>query len=205
MSKGGVRSQKSEDRIKTTRRDAMREIAAAMLAGPISLQAGQHVHATTATQTKAAGGIYKPKALNQHEFDTLKMLCELIVPGASKGGAAEFIDLLSSQNAEMAAIHTGGLAWIDRAMERSAGASFLNAKPEERTVLLDKIAYRKNRTPELAQGIRYFDWARRMTVDAYYTSAAGIREVGFKGNKGMAKFTVPQEAIDYAMKRSPFA
>jgi len=183
----------------------MRGIAAAMLAGPISLQAGQHVHATTATQTKAAGGIYKPKALNQHEFDTLKMLCELIVPGASKGGAAEFIDLLSSQNAEMAAIHTGGLAWIDRAMERSAGASFLNAKPEERTVLLDKIAYRKNRTPELAQGVRYFDWARRMTVDAYYTSAAGIREVGFKGNKGMAKFTVPQEAIDYAMKRSPFA
>ena len=71
--------------------------------------------------------------------------------------------------------------------------------------MLDKIAYRKNRTPELAQGVRYFDWARRMTVDAYYTSAAGIREVGFKGNKGMAKFTVPQEAIDYAMKRSPFA
>ncbi len=183
----------------------MRSIAAAMLAGPISLEAGQHVHATTANETKAAGGVYKPKCLNPHEFETLKMLCEIIVPGASKGGAAEFIDLLSSQNPEMAAIHTGGLAWIDRNMEHNTGKSFLAATTEERTALLDKIAYRKNRTAELSQGVRYFDWARRMTVDAYYTSAAGIKEVGFKGNRATAKFTVPQEAIDYALKRSPFA
>jgi gluconate 2-dehydrogenase gamma chain len=205
MFEGEVRSQKTGVRRKATRRQAMGSIATAMLAGPISLQAGQHVHATTATDAKAAGGVYKPKALNAHEFETLRMLCEMIVPGASKGGAAEFIDLLSSQNAEMAAIHTGGLAWLDRTLERTSGASFLKAKSEERTALLDKIAYRRNRTPELAAGVRYFDWARRMTVDAYYTSAAGIREVGFKGNKGMAKFTTPQEAIDYAMKRSPFA
>jgi hypothetical protein len=37
----------------------------------------------------------------------LKALCEIIVPGASKGGAAEFIDLLSSQNPDMATIYTG--------------------------------------------------------------------------------------------------
>ena len=202
MSKEGARSQETGVRRDTTRRDAIRDIAAAMLAGPITLEAGQHVHATTATETKAAGGIYKPKCLNPHEFETLKVLCELIVPGASKGGAAEFIDLLSSQNAEMAAIHTGGLAWMDRTMERTVGTSFLKAKPEERIALLDKIAFRRNRTPELAAGIRYFDWARRMSVDAYYTSAAGIREVGYKGNRGMTTFKVPQEAIDHALKRS---
>ena len=49
--------------------------------------------------------------------------------------------------------------------------------------MLDQIAYRKNQTPELAPGIRFFDWARRMTVDAYYTSAAGIKEVGYMGNR----------------------
>ena len=41
-----------------------------------------------------------------------------------------------------------------------------------------------------------------MTVDAYYTSAAGIQEIGYLGNKGMAEFKVPQEAIDYALRRS---
>ena len=133
------------------------------------------------------------------------MLCETIVPGASKGNSAEFIDLLSSQNPEMAAIYTGGIAWIDEAMRKHYHADFLTAKAEQRTELLDKLAYRKNRTEALAPGIRFFDWARRMTVDAYYTSAAGIKEVGYMGNRGMKEFKVPQEAIDYAVKRSPFA
>ena len=41
-----------------------------------------------------------------------------------------------------------------------------------------------------------------MIMDAYYTSAAGIKELGYLGNKGMRQFRVPQEAIDYAVKRS---
>jgi hypothetical protein len=133
------------------------------------------------------------------------MLCEIIVPGASKGSSAEFIDLLSSQNPEMAAIYTGGISWLDEAMRKQYQADFLSAKAEQRTEMLDKIAYKKNRTEALAPGIIFFDWARRMTVDAYYTSAAGIKEVGYMGNRGMKEFKVPQEAIDYAVKRSPFA
>src|SRR5579862_3860572 len=186
----------------TTRRDALSAIAALALVGPLEIASAQHVHQAVASDAKVAGGVYKPKALTQHEFDTLKSLCELIVPGASKGGAAEFIDLLSSQNPQMSAIYTGGLAWLDEAMKREYSADFLTAKPKERTDMLDRIAYRRNETPELAAGIRFFAWARRMTVDAYYTSAAGIKEVGYMGNKAVAKFQVPQEAIDYAVTRS---
>lgn len=177
-------------------------IAAAALAGQLDAQSAQHVHETAAGDAKSAGGVYKPKALTPHEFATLSTLCELIVPGASKGGAAQFIDLLSSQNPQMLAIYTGGLAWIDEKMKREAGGDFLSAKVEDRTALLDRIAYRRNSSPELAPGIRFFDWARRMTVDAYYTSPAGIHEVGFLGNKGQTEFKVPQEAIDYAVNRS---
>jgi gluconate 2-dehydrogenase gamma chain len=184
------------------RRELLAGIAAAAFAGQLDAQSAQHVHETAAADTKMAGGVYKPKALTPHEFATLRMLCEWIVPGASKGGAAEFIDLLSSQNPEMMAIYTGGLAWMDEAMKREEGADFLSAKDAERKALLDKIAYRRNDSPELAPGIRFFAWARRMTVDAYYTSPAGIAEVGFMGNKGQTEFTVPQSAIEYAMKRS---
>ena len=56
--------------------------------------------------------------------------------------------------------------------------------------------------PNLAPGIRFFDWARRMAVDAYYTSPAGVKELGYLGNRGMTDFKVPQEAVDQAMKRS---
>jgi hypothetical protein len=185
-----------------TRREMLRNIAAAALAGPMGVAAAQEVHQTAAKEAVAAGGVYAPKALTAHEFATLKNLCELIVPGASKGGAAEFIDLLASQNPELAAIYTGGLAWLDHGMEREFNATFLAAKPEQQTAMLDRIAYRDDDAPELAVGIRFFAWARRMTVDAYYTSAAGIQELGYLGNKGMSEFRVPQEAIDYAVRRS---
>jgi hypothetical protein len=188
-----------------TRREALGKIAAAVMAGPLTAEAAQHVHEEAAKSAADTGGVYKPKALTQHEFNTLKTLCEIIVPGASKGGAAEFIDLLSSQNPEMLAIYTGGLAWLDEAMKHHHQTDFLTAKPEHRTELLDVIAYRKNRTDHTAAGVRFFDWVRRMTVDAYYTSAAGMKEVGYMGNRAVKEFTTPQAAIDYAVKRSPFA
>jgi hypothetical protein len=188
-----------------SRRSVLARIAAAAMAGPVGLEAAQHVHEAAAAAATTAGGLYKPKALTQHEVDTLKTLAEIIVPGASKGNSAEFIDLLSSQNPEMSAIYTGGIAWLDEEMKRQYHADFLEAKAEQRTEMLDKIAYRKNRTAELAPGIVFFNWARRMTVDAYYTSAAGIKEVGYTGNRALKEFKVPQEAIDYAVKRSPFA
>jgi gluconate 2-dehydrogenase gamma chain len=191
--------------MQVSRRTVLAKIAAAAMVGPVGVEAAQHVHEAAAAAATTAGGLYKPKALTQHEFDTLKALCEIIVPGASKGGAAEFIDLLSSQNPDMATIYTGGIAWLDEEMRRRYHADFLAAKPDQKTEMLDQIAFRKNRTPELAPGIKFFDWARRMTVDAYYTSAVGIKEVGYLGNRGMKEFKVPQEAIDYAVKRSPFA
>jgi len=189
------------DGVRTTRRETLAAIAAMALAGPLEMAEAQHVHQATAADTKAAGGLYAPKALTRHEFDSLRALCEVIVPGAAKGNAAEFIDLLSSQNPEMAAIYTGGLAWLDEAMKRYHNADFLTSRAEDRTAMLDKLASRNNKAPELAAGTRFFYWTRRMTVDAYYTSAAGIKELGYMGNKGMTEFKVPQAAIDYAVKR----
>lgn len=180
------------------RRDVLTGIAAAALAGPLTLEAAQTVH-------EAAAEPERPKALTQHEFDTLKKLCELIVPGAGKGGAAEFIDLLSSQNPQMLEIYTGGLAWVEFAMKREYGAGFLAATAQQQSAMLEKIAYRRNETPELAAGIRFFDFARRMTVDAYYTSAAGIKELGYMGNKGVKEFTVPAEAVAHALQKSGLA
>ena len=69
--------------------------------------------------------------------------------------------------------------------------------------MLDLIAFRNPDSSELAAGIRFFAWARRMVVDAYYTSAIGIKDLGYMGNTAVAQFSVPQEAIDYALKRSP--
>jgi len=191
-----------------SRRDLLRNIALSATLGGLSLEAAQHVHGL-ASQEKAASGAYKPKGLNAHEYATLQKLADFIIPsderspGATASGAPEFIDLLASQNPELLAIYTGGIAWLDYTMLRRYSSDFVSAKPEQPIALLDLIAYRKNESAELGPGIRFFEWARRMVVDAYYTSPIGIKEVGYMGNTAVSKFEVPQEAVDYALKRSP--
>ena len=185
-----------------SRRNVLVTIAsAAAVAASVSEAEAQHVHEAVAEDAKATGP-YKPKAFTEHETKTLRALSEIIVPGAaSKGGAFEYIDLLSSHNDELKSTFTGGIAWLDRKMESRAGALFVDAKPADQKAFLDIIAYRMN-SDAYGPGVRFFDWARRMTVDAYYTSAAGIKELGYKGNGGMSEFKTPTDAIEYALKRS---
>jgi hypothetical protein len=193
-----------------SRRDLLRNVAMSAALGGLTAEAAQHVHAMAADDAKQAGGVYKPKAFTQAEWTSLRRLCDLIFPadakskGALDAGAPEFIDLLASHNDEIAAMYTGGLAWLDAESARRFGSGFAAAKPDEQTQLLDLIAYRKTAQehPELGPGIRFFEWARKMTSDGYYTSKVGIADVGFMGNKGMAQFDVPAEAVEYALKRS---
>jgi hypothetical protein len=177
--------------------------------GVLSAQQAQHVH-HAAAQEKAKGP-YRPKALTAHEYATLDRLTDLIIPaderspGALAANAAAYIDFLCSASDEMKEIYTGGLAWLDAAIHRETGAPFVKASEAQQRALLDRIAYRKNASPALNPGIQFFTWARNMTVDAYYTSPIGMKEIGFMGNGAMAEFKVPAGAVEYALKRSPFA
>jgi gluconate 2-dehydrogenase gamma chain len=186
-----------------TRREVFRGIAAAMLIGTLlPAQQAEHIHHAVADAK--VGGNYQPKALTPHEYSTLQDLSEIIIPGSSEAGAPAFIDFLCSVCDDMKDIFTGGIGWLDEQMgHRYQVAGFLDAKPEQQTEMLDLIAYRKNASPELNPGIHFFDWARRMVVDGYYTSPAGFKEVGYMGNQALSHFSVPQEPLDYALKRSP--
>ncbi len=193
-----------------SRRDLLKGIAVLAALGTLPAEAAQQVHHHVHEEKKANSGPYKPKALKDHEYRTLQRLTDLIIPadekspGALEAGAADFIDYMCSVSPEMLAIYTGGLAWMDRTMEKRHEKPFMECSPAQQTTLLDLIAYRKNATnADLGAGINFFDWVRRMTADAYYTSKIGTEDVGFKGNVGMPVFKVPQEAIDYALKRSP--
>jgi len=174
--------------------------------GVLTPALAQHVHAEVAAAKSLSGGPnYVPKGFTPHNFQTLRALAEMIIPGANEGGAAEYIDFLSSRSPELAAIFNGGFAWLDNYMRKTYSADFLTAKPEQQTELLDKLAYAKNVTPETAPGRPFWTWTRNMVVDAYYTSPAGVKEVGFMGNGASSSFSVPKEVVDYVMKRSPFA
>ncbi|MGA2115942.1 MAG: gluconate 2-dehydrogenase subunit 3 family protein [Bryobacteraceae bacterium] len=195
-----------------SRRDLLRDVGLSALAAvSVDSAAAQHVHQMAADDSKTSGGVYKPKILTAHEFATLERLTDLILPpeGASPGalaaGAAAWIDMLAAENAQLAMIYTGGLARLDDSMRARCGQDFVSAPVAEQTALLDLIAYRKNESDGFGADIRFFDWARRMTVDAFYTSKLGIKEIDYRGNTALAKYEVPVEAIDFALKKSGFA
>jgi hypothetical protein len=220
-----------------SRRDALKRIAAtffaAGLAGKISTADAQHVHAAAASM-KGALGEYKRQFLTEHEWKTVSRLAELIVPADSGGGSAvdagapEFIDLLCSQNQQIADIYTGGVSWLDGTMRSRFGKEFVAADEQEQTRMLDTLVeedrageaklkgpgtgpyahfrdYQAWDRPQHGAGIEFFDWVRKMSVDAYYTSPIGMKDIGYVGGQAYSEYVVPEEAIAYAMKRSPFA
>lgn len=190
-----------------SRRDVLRRLALTLTAaGVVDRVAGQEVHMLAWQSTTA--GAYSPKALSAHEYRTLERLTDLIIPvengapGAVAAGAAAWIDMLASENAQLKAIYTTGLTWLDGAMKTRGAADFVSATPAQQTAMLDLIAYRRNQSGELAPGIEFFTWARRMTVDAFYTSEIGIRDIDYQGNRPMMAYPAPAEAIAYALKKS---
>jgi hypothetical protein len=203
-----------------SRRDLLRRAALLLASGaPLEVAFAQHVHGQARQDRESTGGVYKPKLLTGHEYKTVTRLAELIVPAdgpngsAVDAGAPEFIDLLCSQNDKMAAIYTGGLLWLDRHMRAQHSTDFVSASPAQQTALLDALVEAgRNTGPEepaadaaedLAPGVSFFNWIRRMTVDAYYTSPIGIKDIDYQGNTALTEYKVPEEAIAYAMRRRP--
>src|SRR5579863_4793782 len=158
-----------------SRRDLLRNLGISVTLGAsggglVQLEAAQHVHDAVAEEKSTYKG-FTLKAFNAHEFKTLQRLADLTIPadehspGALAAGAAEWIDYMAGNSPELAEIFTGGFGWLDHEMQRRYAVTFVDAKPDQQTAMLDVIAYRKNETPETAPGIRFFAWARKMVAD----------------------------------------
>lgn len=190
-----------------TRREVLSGLAAAFAASSvIDPFAAADLHAWIGQGPTAAP--YAPKSLSAHEFATLTRLTDLIIPvddgkpGAVEAGVPAWIDTMLGVSDALKARYSTGLAWIDAAMKGRSGADFVGATPDQQTALLDLIAFKKNATPELAPGIEFFTLVRRMTVDGFYTSPLGMRDI-YQGNQARQAFTIPPEAMDYVIGRSP--
>ncbi len=208
-------------------------VFAAGVAGELTRADAQQVHAAAAS-VKGALGEYQRQALSEHEWKTVSRLAELLVPADSGGGSAvdagapELIDLLCSGSEQLRDIYTGGISWLDATMRTQFGKEFLEASEKQQTQMLDMLveqerAIRSRRAasgdgpyaefrdyqawdrPTMGAGVEFFDWVRKMSVDAYYTSPIGIEDIGYLGNGAYSEYEVPEESIAYAMKRSPFA
>src|SRR5262245_27301777 len=126
-----------------TRRDVLRRLGLTLMAtGVLDRVSAQEVHHLALAAQSESGGSYSPKALNDHEYRTLVRGTDLIIPvengkpGAVAAGAAAWIDMLASENAQLKGIYTKGLAWLDGTMNKRGAEDFVRATVEQQTALL---------------------------------------------------------------------
>jgi gluconate 2-dehydrogenase gamma chain len=185
-----------------SRRDVLKSLGKGVLAGSvlrvIPLEAAEYAHKMVASEKAASPtGIYAPKFFPAQQYKTLATLCQTIIPpdadspGAVEAGAPEFIDLIASENRDYQLTLGGGIMWLDATCTDRYGHPYMQCVAEQQKQILDAIAYRKNALsdPSLSQGIEFFAFLRNLAVDGFFTSAAGIKYLGYIGNTYRTEFT----------------
>ncbi len=209
------------------RRSALRLIGGAPLAVGFGFSASEaqaaSEQAAKAVTAAAKGEIYKPKFFTPHEWKTVRILVDLIIPKDERSGSAtdagvpEFMDFLMidpmeedrSREGRQTAMR-GGLAWIDAECRRRFGKSFAECAADQHTALLDDIAYTKKGEDDddeltseprdasvvrVRHGSAFFNSFRDLTASGFWSSKMGVKDIGYVGNTAWLWKGPPPEVL----------
>ena len=150
--------------------------------------------AAQAGAAAAASAVYQPKTLSAHEYKTVWVLSDIILPADERSGSAtqagvpEFIDDWLGSQGGLEPIR-GGIVWLDLESNRAFGHDFVDASDSEKKQLLDRIAYPKTAVPADAPGVIFFNHLRNLVLGGFYTSKMGIEDLPYLGNKALPEWT----------------
>lgn len=185
---------KSKDKgLRFERRDFLKFITAVQAAALVSVTPfAAEVAKAMPPQAAAAQGAADehPKAFNPHEWRTIRILCNWLLPadersgGAIEAGVPEFLDdWLNWKRGDLLDEIRGGLTWIDLESNRSFQYDFADCSAGRQKQILDRIAYPKKAAPEDASAAAFFNELRDLVVSGYFTSRMGVRELPYLGNQ----------------------
>jgi len=183
-------------------RISRRRALALLTAGPVAAmtwtpaEAEQaHEHAAKARAATPAAGAYKRRFFTAHEYATVGLLVDLIIPRDERSGSAtdagvpEFMDFMMIDQPRRQVAMRGGLALIDRLSEERAGKRFAACSDAERRGVLDEIAYTSNPDPSLSHAIAFFSSFRDLTATGFFTSRMGMADLKYQGNVFLDEWT----------------
>ncbi len=134
-------------------------------------------------------GPYKPRFFTPHEYATVRVLADMVIPADEKSGSAtaarvpEFIDFMMMDGGEPRRVAMrGGLAWLDTESEKRFDQKFVAATAAQRGKILDDIAWPKRAPASLSHGVAFFNRFRDLTAAGFFSSEMGHRDLAFQGN-----------------------
>ena len=145
----------------------------------------------------AAALMQAPQFFTPHEFATVTLLADLIIPADERSGSASdagvpaYIDfsLREVEEETMRLAIRGGLAWLDAESGRRFGRTFVDAAPAQRIAILDDIAWPARVAPALANGAAFFSDFRDLVATAFWSSRVGVRDLQYQGNVPLPEWT----------------
>jgi len=167
-------------------------------------EAAQAAQAAKTAQTahRTSGAAFKPKFFTPHEWATVKVLVDIIIPRDERSGAAtdagvpEFMDFIMGDQPNRQTAMRGGLAWIDLECEDRYDKRFLECTADERTAVLDEIAWPQKAKPEFAHGVAFFNSFRDLTASGFWSSKMGVEDLQYMGNVMVAEWKgCPPDAL----------
>jgi len=185
------------------RREAVQLLAVAPLAAAFRWAPEAASEASALARAARAGGTpYVPTNFSPQEWETVRVLADLIIPKDERSGSAtdagvpEFMDFMLGDEPELGTPLRGGLAWLDHHCADRYGKTFVAASDAERAALLDDIAWPKRATPEHAAGVAFFSSFRDLTASGFYSSRVGVADLRYIGNTFLAQWAgCPAEAL----------
>jgi hypothetical protein len=148
-----------------------------------------------ADTARAATGPYHPTVFTQHEWDTVNVLVDIIIPRDERSGSAtdagvpEFMDRILVMYPEDSLPIRGGLAWLDHECADRFGRPFVQCTSQERSAVLDDIAWPTRAKPELSQGVAFFNRFRDFTASGFFSSKIGVADLQYQGNVYVPQWT----------------
>ena len=160
-----------------TRRSALQGLAAGLgltVGTPAEAHDAQHPLAAHVAQRPAkpaaASGATTPQFFDAHQFATLTLVSELIVPGSVASGSPTFIDeVLAIEHDDVRLRFVSALAAVDAAARGAHGTTFRTLTAAQQPAVLESL------TTPLAT-------LKSWIAGAHYSSEAGMKELGFTGN-----------------------
>jgi len=211
-----------------SRRGAIKAMAAAASVPVLGTVEASEEHllrareaAEAAVMAEMQGTPYTPKFFNRHEYQTVRVLVDYIIPRDERSGAAtdagvpQYIDFVLSDQTPPpgppnptrrfyvaptpAQVNMrGGLAWLDRecANRFGTGKTFLTSSDAQRRQVLDDIAWPAKAKPELSHGVAFFNRMRDMTAAGFFSSRIGVQDLRYLGNAMQVKWNgCPPEVL----------
>jgi gluconate 2-dehydrogenase gamma chain len=138
---------------------------------------------------------------SKHEMATITILGDIIIPkdevsgSASEAGVPDFIEFIVKDMPQHKTPMRGGLRWLDLESSKRFEKAFVDCDSKQQIAIVDDIAYPEKAKPEMKQGVAFFNLMRNLTATGFYTSAIGVKDIGYMGNQPNQWNGVPDDVL----------